>query len=279
MKRRHALKRTSGHKIQRFIRGHFARAKWTELVQRRDRLQEKMVFDYYAEQMQKIWRGHFSRRYKHDFWARKEYLEKIVSQGAALKEELDGYAAEQARADEERRAERREKEFKKVTRNLHHLLSTKSSPGIYNNPYMAQSPKIGGVAVEDHLRAAVKDYLRENKLDRKKAYKPPKKLTSSIMAECSYDEERERARMETKFSRLKRMSTRSFRAGAKIKDSERESVRPLNVGEPYIEPHEVQLTTKQLHERNKEARVSDKPFIFSVPTGKNFADYDYESRG
>eukprot|EP00941_MAST-03F_sp_MAST-3F-sp1_P004807 g4807.t1 len=147
---------------------------------------EKMVFDYYAEQIQKIWRAHFSRRYKHDFHARKEYLQKVLSQGASLKAKLDGYAAEQAIADRKRQAEKYEAEFRKVTSNLHHLLSTQRTPGIYNNPYMQDDlPSINGITVEEHLRSAIKDYLADDSRKKKK-YVKPKKNPTSVSAGSSY---------------------------------------------------------------------------------------------
>jgi hypothetical protein len=41
--------------------------------------------------------------------------------------------------------------YSDITRNLHHLLSTKAQPGIYNSPYLAM-PEAYGEPIESHLR-------------------------------------------------------------------------------------------------------------------------------
>ena len=50
-----------------------------------------------------------------------------------------------------------------IAQNLHHLVSTKSTSGVFNSPYMRDSgriPTIRGVEVEKHLTISAKDLLR-----------------------------------------------------------------------------------------------------------------------
>ena len=76
---------------------------------------------------------------------------------------------------ERERARKREQEFKKVTENLHHLVSTKTTPGIYNNPYFENKrPKVRGRSVEEHLKEAFKK--RGKKKFMKKKYTEPQVL-------------------------------------------------------------------------------------------------------
>jgi hypothetical protein len=61
--------------------------------------------------------------------------------------------------EEVRRKQMAQKEFHSVTQNLHHLVSTKVTPGIYNTPYFQDEvPTAFGVPIEDHLRT-VRTYL------------------------------------------------------------------------------------------------------------------------
>lgn len=116
---------------------------------------------------------------------------------------------------------------------------------------LSAQPKIKGVDVETHLRFAVKEYLETHKLTRKK-YKP-KRVRDRRSVRCSgrYGERRDKERMEMKFSKLKRLSNKPFVAGNPIKESERWKATPLNVGEPFIEQYQIQMTTKQLQVRRR----------------------------
>jgi len=261
-------------KIQRLIRGHFARDYCKEKLQTTEEWQDRLIFDYYSEQIQKIWRGHHSRRYTHDFWARKRYIKTVLQKGNELKLKLKEYASQRAAYEEAETAKKQRIEFTKVTQNLHHLLSTESIPGIYNNPYFNESkPTVKGVGVEDHLRGAIKGYLKTNKLTRKKFVKK-KRDRRSIQASSAYDIETERRRIDRKLHKLKQISKTSFSSSSRSKLFEKYSahrrVKPLNVGEPYLEPSKIFQSTKELQERNKGARVSDKPFYCAVPTNALF---------
>lgn len=50
-------------------------------------------------------------------------------------------------------------ELNELTKNLHHLCSTTTIPGVYNPPYIADKPKAFGQEVETHLRTSFKVYI------------------------------------------------------------------------------------------------------------------------
>ena len=77
-------------------------------------------------------------RYYHDFYARKKYILAIAEKGERLREELRQKLDDQYVENQRNEEEKQRTEFHKVSQNLHHLLSTKATPGIYNSPYLAE---------------------------------------------------------------------------------------------------------------------------------------------
>lgn len=68
---------------------------------------------------------------------------------------------------EKEQYENQRKTFDKLATNLHHLMSTKSIPGIYNSPYILDEnkPQVFGANVEEHLKTNVKyNMLTNNRL-------------------------------------------------------------------------------------------------------------------
>jgi hypothetical protein len=47
-------------------------------------------------------------------------------------------------------------EFAELAGNLHHLVSTKAIPGVYNPPFVALKPQAFNVEVEQHLKSTFK---------------------------------------------------------------------------------------------------------------------------
>ena len=252
--------------LQRVARGRAGRKCVSERKNAKRLENERLVFEYYAGEIQRLWRGHYSRRYKHDFYARKQYIATVVMRGNDLRKKLEAYASECASEMERERARKREQEFKKVTENLHHLVSTKTTPGIYNNPYFENKrPKVRGRSVEEHLKEAFKK--RGKKKFMKKKYTEPQVLDRrSIRISTTYDEGVQSQRWEKRLDKLKRISKKDFVVtgqGRKLP-----YISPINTGEAYIDPHLRFQSTKQIQERNKSARMSDKPFYTHVSSKK-----------
>lgn len=277
-------RRFMASQIQRVARGHCGRKRSRERRIERTLAHEKMVFDFYAEQIQKNWRGFYSRRHKHDFWARKMYIETVVKTGNDLREKLNAYAKDRAAFVEREREKRRLKEFKRVTENLHHLVGTKTTPGIYCNPYFEEKrPTVKGVSIEEHIKRAWKESAprRTKTLRKKRAAERTMRKTRdadgcpqsdmdrrSIRISTTYDEVCQARKWERRLEKLKRITPEGF-----IVTGRREplpKVVPIQTGELYIDPHLRFQSTKQLQERNKTARVSNKPFYTAVSSKKPY---------
>ncbi|MDC3321731.1 hypothetical protein OAV88_03935 [bacterium] len=252
--------------MQRVARGRAGRKRVSRRENEKRLENERLVFEYYAGEIQRLWRGHFSRKYKHDFYARKQYIATVVMRGNELREKLEAYASDCLSNREKERARKREEEFQKVTENLHHLVSTKSTPGIYNNPYFEnKKPKVRGALVEDHLRDAFKK--RGKKKIMKKKYTEPQVVDRrSIRISTTYDEDVQSRRWEKRLDKLKRISKKDFIVTGKGRKLP--YIEPLNTGEAYIDPYLRFQSTKQIQERNKSARMSDKPFYTNVSSKK-----------
>lgn len=149
--------------IQRIYRGHLGRKKVRRELDLR-LLSHRLAVEHYAATcIQKIFRGCYSRKYVHDFYARKAYIEQVAAQGENLRKQLEQNLMDQVEKQRQMQEERDRKDFEKVTAGLHHLVSTKARPGILN-PAFASDPKdipsAFGIPLETHLRAATIRHLR-----------------------------------------------------------------------------------------------------------------------
>eukprot|EP00826_Nyctotherus_ovalis_P058887 TRINITY_DN8142_c0_g1_i11.p2 TRINITY_DN8142_c0_g1~~TRINITY_DN8142_c0_g1_i11.p2 ORF type:complete len:113 (+),score=52.29 TRINITY_DN8142_c0_g1_i11:671-1009(+) len=70
-------------------------------------------------------------------------------------------------------------EFAMITGNLHHLLSTKIQPGVYNSPYIAVKPQAFNVDIETHLQTSFKSNYQ---------WKPPSKESIAFYKDLKREE-------------------------------------------------------------------------------------------
>jgi hypothetical protein len=122
-------------RIQRGIVGRLQAKKAKESRKGRENIAR---FHYFAILTQKHFRGFYSRRYYHDFYARKKYISAIAEKGDSLRQELQQKREEQYYENQRVEEEKKRLEFHRISQNLHHLVSTKQNPGIYNSPYLAE---------------------------------------------------------------------------------------------------------------------------------------------
>ena len=204
--------------IERVFRGHCGRERARAAREQRAATEESGVFQYYATVIQRAFKGYYSRKYVHDFFARKAYIESIKQKSEELRDQLSGHMEQQIEAEQDRAEAAARDEFKKVTQNLHHLLSTASTPGVYNPPYaQGMVPTAFNVPIEDHLRDGVKDLLRTQGLKRVRATTYTAQSRLSVQASSKYGVVEEHAKTEKRYSRLRHLSARPFVAGAKTK--------------------------------------------------------------
>jgi len=224
-----SIKRKAATNIQRTYRGSVGRAVRASRATNKSESEEIAVFHYHAMILQRTFRGFYSRRYHHDYSARKAYIQSVVSRGEKLRDKLEQNLVEQRRMEAEEEIKSKAEEFRKVTANLHHLLSTKSMPGIYNSPYVADNPPTAmGIPVEDHLRVGVKDLIRTRMKTVKKlsvdlngTKRIPIKVADSrlsVQASSKYDAVQEAEKMDAKLGKTRWASKRNFIGGGKTAD-------------------------------------------------------------
>ena len=83
-------------------------------------------------QLQRCFRGYYSRKYKHDQARRKLYCRMIEQKGQEILDEMAEYARIQAEREAEEARLKREELFKTYAQSLHHLTSTAHVRGVYN---------------------------------------------------------------------------------------------------------------------------------------------------
>lgn len=142
--------------VQRLSRGWLARVRTR--AKRLDRTQRlnATFFHHCATTIKKYYKGWKSRTTLHDYYGRKAYIDKVVKRGEWTKEYLRRYQANaemQAKIQEENQMR---DEFDNLAGELHHLVSTKSSAGVYNPPYSDLLPRAFEKPIEQHLRDSCK---------------------------------------------------------------------------------------------------------------------------
>ena len=256
--------------VERIVRGHLGRQKARRMRIARDSFLQRTYFDIYATTIQLRFRGFHSRKYLHNFHARKAYVDAVVHKGDAVRAQLQ-VQLEQQVLERTREQERTGREsVRHLATRLHHLRSTASCAGIYNSPYhLGYHPTAFGVPVEDHLRNAVrpliKQELRTRKLKPVGSLPPikPRNMHQATYGELQHDERQERW-----LSKTKRMTQEDFiTATGKLPFAYPGSVHTGGVG--YHPP-------PQSLERDvdKSRWLSEQTFRPAVPTGKMIGSID-----
>jgi len=142
--------------MQRACRGHIGRKLFRKLGDDFLASQRMEYFNVCAGKVQALYRGFRSRKYVHDFYVRKAYLQSVLSRGDELRQELEVHHEQHVLQQQMQEANEKQAAFESVVGNLHHLISTKSCPGVYNSPFNAAAQAtIFGVPVEEHLKSQV----------------------------------------------------------------------------------------------------------------------------
>jgi len=125
--------------IQATYRGYTARLQYSDLV---DEEVNKMKNKYYGEMATKIqarWRGYHTRKYKHNFKARKQYLEAVLERNSEVREALNHYVEAQREEKEIARRIQEEEEKMLQARRHHYLQSTYQINGVYASSWYPQN--------------------------------------------------------------------------------------------------------------------------------------------
>eukprot|EP01112_Ceratiomyxa_fruticulosa_P003196 TRINITY_DN1356_c0_g1_i1.p1 TRINITY_DN1356_c0_g1~~TRINITY_DN1356_c0_g1_i1.p1 ORF type:complete len:286 (-),score=47.63 TRINITY_DN1356_c0_g1_i1:85-942(-) len=156
--------------IQRVFRGYLARCDFTKMQLERERQLRLDYFTKAACNVQRIFRGFYSRKYIHNFYGRKKYLMEVYSRGEQLR--IDQQAQLQRAMDEQENAQKAATlaKFKDETGRMHHVISTKSIPGVFH-------PDRVKVVVND---SPIEHHFKQN---RKLVKKPLKNNTDTFSSE------------------------------------------------------------------------------------------------
>eukprot|EP00879_Flechtneria_rotunda_P010431 GHRR01010907.1.p1 GENE.GHRR01010907.1~~GHRR01010907.1.p1 ORF type:complete len:359 (+),score=175.27 GHRR01010907.1:313-1389(+) len=117
----------------------------------------QQYFHHQATVIQKHWRGYCSRSRVHDFYKRKAYLAAVAAANAATRADMAASLQNALRYQQQQAEQAAKQHFDVQVSRLHHLVSTASSPGIFNPPAAAATgelPRVACLPLEHHLRTA-----------------------------------------------------------------------------------------------------------------------------
>lgn len=86
----------TAREIQRVYRGHAGRQRVRQIISLKNEARLLHIYHYYALQVQKSFRGYYSRKYKQDHSSRKKYLKSVEEVGEKIRESMRQYAESQA---------------------------------------------------------------------------------------------------------------------------------------------------------------------------------------
>ena len=296
--------------VQRVFRGYVGRNKAIAANTQRIKDARLGFFHYQASIVQKSFRGYYSRRYYHDFFARKAYIQEVIVKSEKLRAELSNHRQELLERDAREQEDKAREEFSRVTENLHHLLSTKCQPGIYNSPYLqGDVPTAFNIPVEDHLRIGAATQLKKRQMNTRGSsrsmstagsmrggmrgstagstgtngstsgganFRARPRSRISVQAEGKYGEDIEARRIENKYARLQRLDPKPFSAGSKTRL--KTNGPGISQGTPYEALWKVARSSRDPALEDKTKRVSDQPFVSAMKKGgRAFDDHADES--
>mmetsp|Transcript_8270 Transcript_8270/g.11721 ORF Transcript_8270/g.11721 Transcript_8270/m.11721 type:complete len:304 (+) Transcript_8270:89-1000(+) len=136
--------------MQRLWRGYQGRQRVKTMREKIFELQSEDYYNYLATKIQKVWRGYISRRKKHDFYKRREYIRKVSVKSQKVLEALEQTERENFERMREEKERKMAMKFADLTSNMHHLLSTKSQPGVFNASGFTTTAF--GIPIEEHIK-------------------------------------------------------------------------------------------------------------------------------
>lgn len=91
----HSLCSYAANEIQRVFRGHLGRIKSSNAFKNMIDNRQLSLFNYLCIQIQRNFRGYYSRKYKHCQKRRKSYCRKLMEQGEKVRKMMETYNSEQ----------------------------------------------------------------------------------------------------------------------------------------------------------------------------------------
>lgn len=252
--------------IERVYRGHTGRMKFNYHLQLKNDIRKQYLYQYFIVQIQRSFRGYYSRKYKANHSNRKKFIMQTLEQAETIRERLYNYSIEQAMYEEQKFRDDKDNEFREYASNLNHLLSTKQIRGVFNpNPEFYDAPTMNNAPVEDHIRGVIRDLLRTRGIaktglvtDMHGSRKIPLKGLKnrlSLQASAPYDileQEKKKTRI---IHKIYTEGKGSFFAGGKTKIIDT-NVAPLSSGDTYIDQHSNPLLMRGVPKDQQEFNLT-----------------------
>ena len=107
--------------IKRIWKGFKTRMLFHRLMKQEKQRMQLTFFNSMAMIIQKIFRGYYVRKYKHDFYARKRYLNNVAQKNKTVRDKLEDFVKISEIEEQKRKEEIARLELTKVASNVHHL--------------------------------------------------------------------------------------------------------------------------------------------------------------
>jgi len=264
--------------LQRVSRGFLGRQRYREALRRRSESRQRAAFDALAVVIQKRLRAYYSRKYHHNYYARKAYVAAVLQKGETVRQDLQQQFQQQLEEQQMQQEQQAVERVQQLAGKLHHLRSTESCPSIYNSPYhVGFHPTALGIPVEQHLREAVRPLIRAELGLKKKRLGPLPSLPPippSLAPELKDKEVQDNERQERWLSKSTRVGNGDFHSSvggySGRKEPHPSSVFADTKFQPPMREFERPAT--------KEKWISEQPFYSSVPRNRMVSSAGSEKR-
>ena len=164
-RKRFLLLKTQALEVQKALRGYLARANHQKDVEEQNDNLMKQFFEYHISIIIKHWLGYKCRKNVMDYHANRKWLEVTRKKNEETLIELKEQAAKRQYEIDRENEENQRRNFVNIAKNLHHLVSTATIPGVYNTPFLPAElkPQVYNADIEEHLRGIFKSSYMKNK--------------------------------------------------------------------------------------------------------------------
>ena len=164
-RKRFLLLKTQALEVQKALRGYLARANHQKDVEEQNDNLMKQFFEYHISIIIKHWLGYKCRKNVMDYHANRKWLEVTRKKNEETLIELKEQAAKRQYELDRQNEENQRRNFVNIAKNLHHLVSTTTIPGVYNTPFLPVElkPQVYNADIEEHLRGIFKSSYMKDK--------------------------------------------------------------------------------------------------------------------
>ena len=166
-RKRFLLLKNQTLEVQKALRGYLSRANHQKEVEEQNDNLMTQFYKYHVSIIQKHWEGYKCRKNVMDYYANKRWLAETKKKNEQMLNEMRELTQKKQYELDRQKEENERRNFINIAKNLHHLISTKEIPGVYNTPYLPAElkPQVYNADIEEHLKSIFKSNLRKNKLN------------------------------------------------------------------------------------------------------------------